>query len=161
MIENDEIDINNSDHEEGLNVGLDMLFQSENDSENETSEIEENEEIVALTDKASNPLNLPEPGDRIVFFDPDLDMRVNASIAAMHRTSRAQWPGWRNIIADNGRKQSVNLHVISNGCVVWRYNYKADDGQEAGNAPQDDESHGIVLQADEENQNVDELEEHV
>ena len=73
-------------------------------------------------DKANNPQNLPNPGDRIIFWDPKLNDRVCATIMTMTNKQQARWPGFRNILVDNKRIQtSVNLDSVSLNCVGWRF----------------------------------------
>ena len=97
---------------------------------------------VLNRDTLRNPSTLPDPGDTIEFFDPNLGSRVNAIVTEMDRRSQARWPGWRNIAPENSRTESsVNLDIFSTNCVAWRYTqFQPDplnDVEVARDAPQD------------------------
>ena len=65
---------------------------------------------------------MPNPGDRIIYWDPNLECGIKASIIPMHRTMQVEWPGWRNVRIENtGQSYSVNMDQISFNCVSWRY----------------------------------------
>ena len=84
----------------------------------QSTEDEENN----LQNRDLNPLNLPNPGDRIIYWDPNLECGIKASIIPMHRTMQVEWPGWRNVRIENtGQSYSVNMDQISFNCVSWRY----------------------------------------
>ena len=117
--EGDEIQSDDPEHdanEEQLNSDVEEeAEESDNESEEET---DSDQSLV----RTSNPANLPNVGARITFRNPGSNVKTNATITKMHRTMQYQWPGWRNIKIDGDQFQSsVNMDVIGNGCVAWRY----------------------------------------
>ena len=65
---------------------------------------------------------MPNVGARIIFKNPSSNEIIRATVVPMHRTMQYQWPGWRNIRVDGERRlSSVNMDVVSHGCVTWKY----------------------------------------
>ena len=105
------------------NLDSEVELQTVSSEVENINDLEEDIDLaVDLQDRALNPTNLPNVGDRIVFWDPDSQARIKALIIPMHGNIQHQWPGWRNIInEDTDHELSVNLDPISTGCVTWKY----------------------------------------
>ena len=86
------------------------------------SEGEENMDLNEFSSKTKNPKNLPNAHDRISFWDPLNQIKVNATVKPMTKTMQQKFPGWRNILRDDDSiESSVNLDIISRNCVAWKY----------------------------------------
>ena len=120
--DNNDEDGPNIDESQSNSQGSSQIGDVEDNLETDREDRDGTEDSDPDDDDLINPNNLPVTGDRIIFWDPDLNCRVKATVTSMHRTAQAQWPGWRNIIADNAQgESSVNLDNASHGCVKWRY----------------------------------------
>ena len=114
-------------NEEAGSVTEQESAADEQDSDDENAAVEadsdSSQDTSALSDDLeSNPVVLPNVGARIQFKDPTTNIAVKATVTRMHRTMQYQWPGWRNIQVDGDpRQSSVNLDLVSHGCVVWKY----------------------------------------
>ena len=92
----------------------------------------EDDDQFAIPNRDQNPEQLPDTGDRIMFWNPTSAIAVKATVIPMHRSVQAQWPGWRNIKEDgSGEESSVNMDIVAHNCVSWRY--LADVPQVDGN----------------------------
>ena len=101
----------------------------EHDDEENSNEEEDNQEHdhVLQNDTTGNPPTLPDPGDRIEFFNPDLQEPVEAIVIKMDRKTQSEWPGWRNIVDEtSGIESSVNLDAFATNCVAWRFSQEPD-----------------------------------
>ena len=117
-----------------------MQAGNDDDVEDEESESEEESEAENIDwhNKHLNPVTLPDVGERIIFFDQDIQCTVEATVIPMHRTMQYQWPGWRNIKRDDtGGPASVNLDMVCHNCTVWRYLIN-DQDMESVRIPQTD-----------------------
>ena len=84
-----------------------------------------------IIDQARNPTNLPIPGNRIIFWDPQMRCRLHATVTMMTKSQQTRWPGWRNVQVDNNQAESsVNMDRVSLNCVGWRFldNFPQIDG---------------------------------
>lgn len=116
-----DIDDINSDESSDESESKEGDEDADIDTEEETSD---GEEVVNhdLDHKGNNPGSLPNVGARIAFKNPDSDEIIRATVVPMHRTMQYQWPGWRNIRIDGERRlSSVNMDIVSHGCVAWKY----------------------------------------
>ena len=92
---------NNEDSDEQNDEeNLEQALQNE-DEVNEQEQSDEDDEENYLQNRDFNPQNLPNTGARIIYWDSVLGCSVKATIIPMHRTMQVQWPGWRNIRADD------------------------------------------------------------
>ena len=122
--ENQEVTDNDTERESEGDENDDQSRESDADADLDTTTENSDDEAENddLQDKNSNPANLPNVGARIAFKNPDSNEIIRATVVPMHRTMQYQWPGWRNIKIDGERQlSSVNMDVVSHGCVVWRY----------------------------------------
>ena len=86
------------------------------------NQVEEIVDEVVHQDKFSNPPNLPNEGDRIVFFNPNTKSVAKATVLKMQKTLQKKWPGWRNIkVDDEVSPMSINMDLLCNQCALWRY----------------------------------------
>ena len=112
--------------EEDIQAGNDADVEDEESESEEESETEN----IDWHNKRLNPVTLPDVGERIIFFDQDIQSTAEATVIPMHRTMQYQWPGWRNIKRDDtGGASSVNLDMVCHNCTVWRYLINNQDMQ--------------------------------
>ena len=83
-----------------------------------------------LLDTSLNPLILPVVGSRISFWDVKTNKMLTAHVTKMHPSEAIKWPLWWNVkIEQTGKEMSINLDLVCNNCVSWRYaNIQQIDG---------------------------------
>jgi hypothetical protein len=125
------------------------LEDNEDDDVNDDDEsIDEQQDFL---NKDLNPPNLPNIGDQVIFWDPDLQCSVKATITPMDRKLQLEWPGWRNIRVHGARRQTcVNMDIVSPNCVSCRFlqdvpqvdgNYTEDNATNSTPSTQNVSSH--------------------
>ena len=76
------------------------------------------DELGDLNDKSSNPIELPKPGQFILFWDPLTKSRQVAEIKHMVGTVQKRNPGWRNVLVKGELKpRSLNLDLQCDKCI--------------------------------------------
>ena len=75
-----------------------------------------------MNDKSSNPIELPKPGQLILFWDPLTKSRQVAEIKHMAGTVQKRNPGWRNVLVKGELEpRSLNLDLQCDKCIRWKY----------------------------------------
>ena len=120
--DSDEEDSDEEDSDEEDRVELVANYENNTDVSGERDDQTSEENNINWLDLQFNPIILPEVGDRIIFWDNELNDTVRATVIKMPRKLQEKWPGWRNIKAENsGITSSVNLDLVCENCTVWRY----------------------------------------
>ena len=99
-----------------------LQHEGESDNDADAEDEESEPEDIDWNNKQQNPATLPEAGQIIIYWSRKKQGIVEATVIRMHRTMRYRWPHWRNIECNNtGRQYSINLDIVCEDCIVWRY----------------------------------------
>ena len=143
VLDEDEIEINEAEHSENddqadKNDSRDTGNQSDADIEDNEGSEEECDELDEFSNKRNNPRELPKVNDRISYWDPDMALIISGTVTPMTRELQRRYPGWRNLVKDGENEESsVNLDMVGNNCVAWKY---------CDEAAVNDEQHAALVQ---------------
>ena len=145
VLDGDEIEIDGAEHSENddqadQNDSQDIGDQSDADIEDNDGSEEECDELHEFSNKRNNPRELPQVNDRISYWDPDMAVIISGTVTPMTRELQRRYPGWRNLVKDGENEESsVNLDMVGNNCVAWKYCDAAAVNDEQQVAVNDDE----------------------